>query len=61
MSEVVNLNKARKARARADAVAKAAENRIKFGRPKFETELEKKRREKAASALDGNRRDPEKP
>jgi hypothetical protein len=61
VSDIVNLNKARKAKARADALAKAAENRIKFGRPKSQTELERKRREKAARELEGNRRDPEKP
>jgi hypothetical protein len=57
MSEIVNLNKARKARAKSDAVRKASENRAKFGRPKAETELERRRREKAAKALDDAKRE----
>ncbi len=36
MAEPVSLNKARKARARADAKRKAAENRVRFGRSKAE-------------------------
>lgn len=36
MSEIVNLNKARKAKAKAAAKAGAAENRVKFGRTKAE-------------------------
>lgn len=58
MNDIVNLNKARKAKARADADALAAQNRAKFGRPKAETKLEKLRREKAARELDGAKRDP---
>lgn len=34
MSEIVNLNKARKARARQADKAAAAENRVRFGRTK---------------------------
>ena len=36
MREIVNLNKARKARVRAEARAGAAENRTRFGRTKAE-------------------------
>ena len=36
MAELINLNKARKARDRAAAKAQAAENRVKFGRGKDE-------------------------
>ena len=32
MAEIVNLNKARKQRARVEAAARAAENRVKHGR-----------------------------
>lgn len=32
MGELINLNKARKARSRAQAKADAAENRVRFGR-----------------------------
>ena len=57
MSEIVNLNKARKARAKTDAARTASENRVRFGRPKAETELEKRRREKADKALDDSKRE----
>jgi len=36
MAEVVNLNRARKTRAKSDKDAAAAENRVKFGRTKHE-------------------------
>ena len=36
MAEIVNLRKTRKAKARVQEDAKAAENRIKFGRSKAE-------------------------
>lgn len=52
MSEIINLNKIRKARAKADLKVKAATNRVLFGRPKSErqmTELERKRAEKELS------------
>lgn len=57
-AEIINLNKVRKARARAERTALAAENRVKFGRSKAErkeltADGEKRRRE-----LDGTRRDP---
>ena len=34
MAEIINLREARKAKARGEKEAKAAENRIAFGRPK---------------------------
>ncbi|MES2490626.1 MAG: DUF4169 family protein [Pseudomonadota bacterium] len=40
MSKVVNLNKARKLKARKDADQQAAENRIKFGRTKAQKQLD---------------------
>jgi hypothetical protein len=56
---VVNLNKARKARAQTKARAEAAENRVKFGRPKTETLKARLEAEKAERDLDGKRRDPD--
>ena len=53
MSEVVNLNKARKVRARAEAKATAAQNRARFGRTSADRALEAARREKAEQTLDG--------
>jgi len=59
MAEVINLNRARKAREKAEAKAVAAENRRKFGRAKSETEAERCRAEIEARRLDGHKRDGE--
>lgn len=56
-AEVVNLRRARKARARAAAEADAAANRAKHGRAKGERMLEEARQAKAARALDGAKRE----
>jgi hypothetical protein len=57
MVEVVNLNRARKSKAKTAAKAGAAENRVKFGRTKAETSLDAARADKAARALDQARRE----
>ena len=57
MAEPINLNKARKARARADADSRAAENRVRFGRTKAEKQLAKAREEKALRDLDAGKRE----
>jgi hypothetical protein len=57
MAEVVNLNKARKAKARDTARAQAAGNRAKFGRTKGDKAAEKATAEKAARLLDGAKRE----
>lgn len=57
MSEVINLNKARKARGRADAKVSAAQNRVRFGRTGADKALEAARRDKAEKALDGAKRE----
>lgn len=57
MSEIVNLNKARKDRAKSDRKALAAENRAKFGQAKAVTSLEKARKAKADRALDQTKRE----
>ena len=54
---VVNLNSARKAQAKAAARVKADENAAKYGQTKAKRELGKARTAKAASDLDGHRRD----
>jgi hypothetical protein len=58
MSEPVNLNRVRKARAKADNKALAARNRVAFGRTKAEKDLAEARRDKAARALDAKKREP---
>lgn len=57
MAELVNLNRARKTRAKDAARAKASENRAAFGRTKSERELEAARAEKAARELEGKKRE----
>jgi len=56
-SEVVNLRLARKRRAREQAEKTAANRRAQFGRSKAEAQVEEKRRDLVARALDGHRRD----
>jgi hypothetical protein len=55
--EPINLNKARKARARAADKAKAAENRVRFGRPKAESATARLEAERARRELEGKKRD----
>ena len=54
---VVNLNRARKVKAKADDKADAAQNRLKFGRTKAEKTLAERRAEMEALRLDRHRRD----
>jgi hypothetical protein len=57
MSEIVNLNKARKARERTEAKAAAAENRTRFGRTKAEKSAARLAEIRAARRLDGAKRE----
>lgn len=57
MAEVVNLNRFRKEKARAEKRAEADANAAKHGRTRAEKALEKARAEKAARDLDGHERD----
>jgi hypothetical protein len=57
MAEILNLNQARKAKARADAKTQAAENRAKFGRTKGDKTLDAARAEKLKRDLDGAKRE----
>ena len=57
MAEPINLNKARKAKARTDAEARATENLVRFGRTKSEKTLAKALAEKVAQGLDAAKRD----
>lgn len=54
---VVNLNKARKAKARADKSARADTNAVKFGRTKAEKSKDAAQSELAKRRLDAHRRD----
>lgn len=57
MAEILNLNRARKAKAKTDAKQAAAENRARFGRTKADRSLETARAEKLARMLDGAKRE----
>jgi len=57
MSEVVNLNKARKARARVEAKAEAARNRVRHGRTKAEKIQSQAEAAKLSRSLDQSRLD----
>jgi len=57
VADPINLNKARKSRAREDAKRQAAENRVRFGRGKAETAATKLEAERARRALDQAKRD----
>ncbi|WP_299420533.1 DUF4169 family protein [uncultured Shimia sp.] len=53
---VVNLNKFRKAKARATKQMQADENAVKFGRTKAQKKLESSQADKARQDLDGKER-----
>lgn len=60
-ADIVNLRRARKARARAEREKEAEENRRTFGRSKAEKSRQTSERERTARTIDGHRREPEKP
>ena len=57
MTAPINLNKTRKAKAKAAKQTKASENRVKFGQSKTEKASAKLRAEKQQREFDGKRRD----
>jgi hypothetical protein len=59
MAEIINLNKARKRKARAEAAAQAAQNRVRFGRSKEQKQREAADIEEAQRRLDGLQREGE--
>lgn len=58
MAEPINLNKARKAKARADQKTQAVENRVKFGQAKGLKMAAKLEAERARRDLEGKKREP---
>jgi hypothetical protein len=58
--EIINLRKARKARKRQDKDARAAENRVVFGRTKAERTVVKAESERTERRIDAHLRAPEK-
>ena len=57
MAEILNLNRARKAKAKTQAKTQAAENRAKFGRAKADKALDAARADKLKRDLDGAKRE----
>ena len=57
MAEIVNLNKARKAKARAEKEETAAANRAKFGRTKAEKAKVSAEQARIGKTLDGSKRE----
>jgi hypothetical protein len=55
MAEIVNLNRTRKVKAKADKEKTAEANRIKHGTPKALRNLAKARKDKADQALSGRK------
>jgi Domain of unknown function (DUF4169) len=57
MAEIINLNKARKARAKASAKVEAEANRARFGRTKAEKARDSAEADRAVHTLDQARRE----
>ena len=57
MAEIINLNKARKVKARVDKSARADENRVRFGRTKAEKQADAAETTKVTRLLDESKRD----
>lgn len=60
-ADIVNLNKARKRKARIERDAQAAENRVRFGRSKAERLRDAAERQRSAREIEGARRHSGKP
>lgn len=56
-AEIVNLNRARKAKAKAEKAERADQNRILHGTPKRQRDLAKAKAEKARHELDAHKKD----
>jgi hypothetical protein len=54
----ININRARKQRARKDAKALSDENAVRFGRTKAQKTLEQAQSDKAARDVDSHKREP---
>jgi hypothetical protein len=57
MAEIINLNKARKAKVRAGKAEKAVENRIRFGRTREQKRADAEEAARIANRLDESKRD----
>lgn len=57
MAELINFNRARKARQKAAGKAQAAENRVAFGRTKVEKTASKLEADRVRRELEGKKRE----
>jgi len=57
VAEIINLNRARKARAKVEAKSAAAGNRAKHGRTRLDRQTAKTERERSSRLLDGAKRE----
>ncbi|WP_296168708.1 DUF4169 family protein [uncultured Brevundimonas sp.] len=57
MGEIINLNRARKTRAKAEKAETASLNRAAFGQTKAERQKAKAERDRIQTVLDGAKRD----
>lgn len=57
MTQPINLRQFRKKKAREDKAKQAETNRVQFGTPKAQRDLEKAREAKRKAALDAHKRD----
>ncbi|MCH7796116.1 MAG: DUF4169 family protein [Proteobacteria bacterium] len=57
MAEIVNLRRARKGKARVEKDARAADNRVRFGRTKAEKRQSEAERRRVEQMLDGKKID----
>ncbi len=57
MGDIINLNRARKDRAKAARATQADANRVRFGRTRAEKAAETQAKERATALLDGAKRD----
>jgi hypothetical protein len=55
MAELINLNRARKAKAKAAGKAQASENRVRFGQTKAAKSTSKREAERACRDLEGKK------
>jgi hypothetical protein len=58
VTEIANLNRARKAKARAEAQVLAAQNRSAFGRTKAQKAAGRTEKARSDASLDGHKREP---
>ena len=61
MAEIINLNRHRKARARAEKRAEAAQNRAQHGSTSVERAVARLEDRRARESLEGKQLDPERP